>query len=611
AIDGKSLYAQRDLSGNFVKDGFQRYQAGFAFGGALKQNKTFYYINAEQTLDLKDNLLRSPELGINETVRGENRFTYLSAKIDQHWNDHFRSSLRVNGGLVNIERQGGGLDGGLSFPSSGNSQDRNSLLAALKNIYIGDQFLFESNYQFSRFRWNYGRAANPESPQVSVLGPDNQTLAVLGHPGYVFDATENTLQTQQKLSFFLGKHTVKAGLELISADHLLAGGGNPNGNYTVKLTQDQVNGLKGFGSALDVNDIPADAQVLNYNIELRPNTFGKRQNIFSAYIEDQFSAGSRLNLNVGLRYDYDNLSQGGNAQGDLNNLAPRLSFNYRINSRNTLRGGYGMFYDKILYAIYSDALQQNTTDADYKTQLQELVRVGVLPEDTDIEAITFDGNLSASLSNVPYLQGPSAASLQEQRAGAFSNERRILNPNGYQNPVTHQFTLGIQRQVNDNLLFYVDLMHNRSYNLFRLRNLNSPSAYPVTDENSVVVRSGGAADLSRPVPIYGNYALIGGDTVTGIARNVVMSESGGESRYWAASVNLQKERGGDNYAFRLIYTLSRLENNTEDINFRAMDANNFEAEWGPSINDRTHIINSIFTWYPVEHLTFSVAALHR
>ncbi|TAE44427.1 MAG: TonB-dependent receptor, partial [Bacteroidetes bacterium] len=69
------------------------------------------------------------------------------------------------------------------------------------------------------------------------------------------------------------------------------------------------------------------------------------------------------------------------------------------------------------------------------------------------------------------------------------------------------------------------------------------------------------------------------------------------------------ERGDDNYAFRLIYTLSRLENNTEDINFRAMDANNFEAEWGPSINDRTHIINSIFTWYPVEHLTFSVAAL--
>ena len=52
-IDGKSQFAQRDLSGNFVKDGYQRYQGGFGFGGALKKDKTFYYVNAEQTYDLK------------------------------------------------------------------------------------------------------------------------------------------------------------------------------------------------------------------------------------------------------------------------------------------------------------------------------------------------------------------------------------------------------------------------------------------------------------------------------------------------------------------------------------------------------------------------------
>ncbi|MDX1909642.1 MAG: TonB-dependent receptor [Bacteroidia bacterium] len=608
-IDGSSPYAQRDLSGNQVKDGFQRYQAGFAIGGALKANKTFYYLNAEQTLDLKDNLLTVPQLGINETVRGQNNFTYLSAKLDQHWSNRFRSSLRVNQGLVAIERQGGGLDGGVTFPSAANSQDRNSTLVALRNTYTGNRLIFESHYQYSRFRWNYGRAANPTSPQTVVQGPDNLTLAVLGHPGYVFDATENTFQTQQKATFLLGNHTVKAGLELISADHLLAGGGNPNGNYTVKLTQSQVEGLRSVGSALTVTDIPADAEVLNYNIELRPNTFGTRQQVFSAYVEDQFSVSSRLNVNLGLRYDYDNLSKGGNTQGDLNNIAPRVSFNTRVNSKSTLRGGYGMFYDKILYAIYSDALQQNTTSADYRAQLQELVRVGQLPANTDIEAITFDGNLSASLSSVTYLQGPGAASLQEQRAAAFSGERRILNPNGYQNPVTHQMTLGFQHQVNKEVLFYVDVMHNRSYNLFRLRNINSVSAYPVTDPANVVVRTTTEADLTRPVPIYGNYAVIGGDTLTGVARNVVMTESGGESRYWAASFNLQKERGDDNYAFRLIYTLSRLENNTEDINFRAQDANNFEAEWGPSINDRTHILNGIVTWYAADHLTFSLASL--
>ncbi|MEL6654187.1 MAG: TonB-dependent receptor, partial [Bacteroidota bacterium] len=376
-IDGASPYAQRDLSGNQVKDGFQRYQAGFAFGGAIKPNKTFYYFNYEQSVDLKDNLLNVPQLGINETVRGVNRFSYISAKLDHLWSNRFRSSLRVNSGLVNIDRQGGGLDGGVTFPSAGNSQDRNSLLIANKNVYVGSNFSSETNIQYSRFRWNYGRADNLNSPQVAVLDPTDQTIAVLGHPGYIFDSQENTLQLQQKFTFDLGIHTLKTGVDIISADHSLFGGGNVNGNYTVRLTEDQVNGIRGFGSALDVNDIPADAEVLFYGVELRPASFGARQTIFSAYLEDQLSLSSRLNITLGLRYDYDNLSKGGARQGDLNNIAPRFSFNYKTSSRSSLRGGVGLFYDKINYAIYSDALQQNTTDADYKVQIEELARLGI------------------------------------------------------------------------------------------------------------------------------------------------------------------------------------------------------------------------------------------
>ena len=95
----------------------------------------------------------------------------------------------------------------------------------------------------------------------------------------------------------------------------------------------------------------------------------------------------------------------------------------------------------------------------------------------------------------------------------------------------------------------------------------------------------------------------------GVARNVVMSETAGEARYYGISLNLQKERMNDNYAWRFIYTLSRNENNTEDINFRAMDSNNFEDEWGPSINDRTHVFNTIFNLYPCDGWEFTFAGL--
>jgi len=67
-IDSKSPFATLDLSGNQVKDGFKRDQEGFGLGGALKKDKTYFYLNFEQTIDKKDNLLNVPQLAVNETV---------------------------------------------------------------------------------------------------------------------------------------------------------------------------------------------------------------------------------------------------------------------------------------------------------------------------------------------------------------------------------------------------------------------------------------------------------------------------------------------------------------------------------------------------------------
>ena len=608
-IDGQSPFPQRDLSGNQVKEGFARQQIGVGLGGPIQQDRTFFYFNFEQTFDVKDNFLRVPELNINETVRGENSFSYLSAKVDHRWSDRWTSSLRANLADVGIERQGGGLEGGVTFPSAGNTQDRNAFLLAFQNTYVGDKFVYEGNAQYSRFRWNYARPENGAGAGVTVLGASGTTVAVLGHPGFYFDDVENTFQLQQKITIPTNSHTLKAGLDLISADFALTGGGNPDGNYTVQLDAAQESALQNasLGANLDITDIPSDVQVVDYSVELQPSSFGATQNLLSLYVEDLISVSPRLNLTAGLRYDYDDLSKGGADNGDLNNLAPRFNFNYSLDAQSSIRGGYGIFYEKIVYAVYSDALQQNSTAVGFRQQLQQLVDMGILPSDTDLDQVTFDGNLTVNPQNVSYLNGPTPATVQDLRSTAFSGERRILNPNGYENPMTHQISLGYQRQLNQEYLFYVDLMHTRSFNLFRLRDLNPPSPYLISEETvrsstpeelQALVRTPAEADATRPVA-----------PVAGGARNIVVSESEGESKYYAANVNLLKDRGDDEYAFRLSYTLSRLRNNTEDINFKAMDANNFEAEWGPSINDRTHVVSGIFYYYPKPELAISLATL--
>jgi len=604
---GDETPTQRDLSGNSVKSGFQRHQGGFAVGGPVVRDQTFFFVNLEHTTDWKDNRLSTPGVGA-ETIQGQNQFTYLSGRLDHRWTDQWRSTVRLNANRVRVERQGGGLTGGIQFASAANTQRRDGVHAAVQTTYADEGLVYESNLQYSWFNWDYANPANPNTPQVTVQNPEGTGIAVLGHPGYQFDSVENTLQLQQKVTYQLGGHTLKAGLDVLASDHRLAGGGNPSGNYTVRLRDgaalEAFRGLDDFGPNLmpaDLRPIEGQLSVENYTVELRPSTFGRRQDLIGLYVEDQFSPVSGLTVTAGLRYDYDSLTEGGGGPeaADYDNLAPRLSLNYAIDERTTLRGGYGLFYDKVVYSVTSDALELNADDPAFRREVQALVDEGILPDDTNIDRVTFNGTRTAQRDTAAFLRRPSDVTPTE-------GSRRILNPGGYENPQTHQFSLGVQRQFGGDWLAYVDLIHTRSYDLFRIRELNAPAPYDISAEELAaarqdpnrdpadLVRTPAEADATRPLP--------GG-------RSITMTETEGEARYWAANFNLVKDRGGDWYSGRLSYTLSRLRNDTDDINFQAETANRYAEEWGPSVNDRTHVISAIGTVYPTGRLRVTLASL--
>jgi outer membrane receptor for ferrienterochelin and colicin len=618
-VDAPSAFATRDLSGNPVKDGFQRHQTGFSLGAPIKKDKTFFYINAEQTVDLKDNLLNAPELDVNETVQGTNAFTYLSGKVDHYWSKKWRSSLRTQYGRMFIDRQGGGLEGGVNFPSAASAQNNSTYLVAFKNqVNINSKLSTELNYQHSYFRWNYREPVNAESPSVILRNPEGRTIAILGQSGPIFDSQEYTHQVQNKWYLQKDKHYFKAGIEFITSDFSLLGGGNPNGSYIVDLNPAQLEEIRQSGSGADLNvqDVPTDVSVFDYEVELRPTTFGTRQNVLSAYIEDNWTVNDRLTAAIGLRWDYDNLSKSGGDQGDFNNIAPRLSLNYKLNERSVLRGGYGIFYDKIKYAVYSDALQFSNNSPDFLRQLEELQNLGLLDPGADLNQITFEGNLRANLPNVAFLEGPRADEISDARNDIFGNNVRILNPNGWQNPYSHQFSLGYQHKPDEETLFLFDFVHTRTENLYVIRNLNvaSPYLFPEgIDADDVVARTRADADASRPVPVYsettGIFGLVGNDTLRGAARNVFMTETAGKARYTALNFMLQREISEGKIGFRLLYTLSWTKSNTSSINTRAQDNNDFEPEFAWDENDRRHVLSAVTIYRPFKRLTITPLAL--
>ena len=68
----------------------------------------------------------------------------------------------------------------------------------------------------------------------------------------------------------------------------------------------------------------------------------REQNEFSVFVQDKWIVNSRLVFDLGLRYDRDGI-------GENNNLAPRLGFvlTPTDSDRTVIRGGVGLFYDKI------------------------------------------------------------------------------------------------------------------------------------------------------------------------------------------------------------------------------------------------------------------------
>ena len=122
---------------------------------------------------------------------------------------------------------------------------------------------------------------------------------------------------------------------------------------------------------------------------------------------------------------------------------------------------------------------------------------GNISSEANIDAMTYEGNALVNLGSTPYNTPQNAEAYQMKRESLFSDEVRVLNPNGYQNPYTYQFSLGYQYQINKTHLFSIDFVHNLGYNLLRLTDLNAPQSY-----SSNTARTIAEADATRPTPIY-------------------------------------------------------------------------------------------------------------
>jgi len=115
------------------------------------------------------------------------------------------------------------------------------------------------------------------------------------------------------------------------------------GSHALKIGFDFIHAsFRGTDTSTPVSVVRADGTTSQIIEFVGAGAMNQSENEYSAFVQDKWSPGNRLTLDFGVRYDRDGI-------GNQNNFAPRVGFALvpAGSDRTVVRGGVGLFYDKI------------------------------------------------------------------------------------------------------------------------------------------------------------------------------------------------------------------------------------------------------------------------
>jgi hypothetical protein len=586
----------------------RRQQFGFSLGGPVARDRTFYFVNFDQQLREFPGFVRATNEtsfyggactapGCASTV---NYFRGLEGFFDREGNNRIllgkvdaaltaRHNLSVQYNMHRWESENGiqtqPILVGTSNTANGTDIVKTDFAVVSLNSVLSQRWLNE-------FRMQIGRdfeAQEPNEPGPSTTVTNGISFGMpnfLPRPKY---PDERRYQFINNLSYYAGAHALKAGVDInyVREDiiNLFQGGGVYAYGSLQAIASDCPSGATGCVRLIDANP-GRHYNTFTQQFDLRGG--GLRGDAFftttdyNVFLQDNWTVNSQFTVNLGLRYEYQQLPQPGETevngvtlQGnpaypqtmsfaqDANNWGPRAGFTYDIAGRHTtvLRGGYGLYFGRTSNSVLFSALTNNAvTFATY----------------------TFNPTSPGAPTYPAVLDAPPTI------AGARPNIQ-YLSPE-LERPTIHMADVGIERQVGNDISVSASYLFSRGTKLptFIDRNLPAPTS------EAVLILNG------QEVGTTPFYRGIRPDANVGSAIEVVTDV---ESTYHGLVLQANK-RFTRGLLFNANYTLAKAtdtgQNSTTFIsNFMTVfDPNNLEGEKGTSNFDRRHRFVASFHFAP-------------
>ena len=356
-------------------------------------------------------------------------------------------------------------------------------------------------------------SASGRTPAVDISGTGGISF---GKPNFLERRAypdERRIDVADTLTLASGTHLIKLGGEVSRVSDTLDSLFQEGGVYAYSNRVDFITDFATRASGSPMRTYTS------FNQGVGPTAFSFRTFDYGAFVQDTWHANERTTVNLGLRYDYEQMPEAQIANSllpatgvfpkDTNNFGPRIGVAYDLsgNGNTVIRGGYGMFYGRIINSTISNAITNVGSPA---------------------------GQLALQLLN----NSPGAPSFPNILASASATPVRpdvVVFRQDTQNPLVHEYDLILERRIASNTAVSASYVGSAGRNLplFIDTNLPAPSGtvtYAATggpfDGQPITVPIFTGA---RPNPNFGRMTEIS---------NVV------KSRYNAVVVQLNRRMSG-------------------------------------------------------------------